>query len=407
MKETLYIRISSQEQGPIQWLIEQPGNEDEIASGRLSSCFELGELTEKAYNRDVVVLVNGADVHVTALPVPGKSDRAIKSAAPFMIEDNIAQDVEELYFAFSNKPKGYQGDANCFLAYVQEHQMHTWLGWFAKANIAIKQMLPDVLAMPVIDGAWTAIEIDGQWLLAKSVWDGAVIDSNFAPVVLQKACQENKTPCQIHLYSEFSGDIDNIEFTLEEPELPMLLLARGAAKQSFNLLQGAFQIKEKTSPLRKNWLAVASIAMLALVLNLLLKGVEIWQLEAEYDALSAQIEQNYKEVFPDTKRVRLNTVKRQLSNKISELGGGSSDTDLLVMIDRIRPAFIAVPSLKPDSLRFDAKRNELRLNVRGKNYQSFEAFKAELIKADLDVDAGAQSNQGDQVVGSFNIKGKS
>ena len=66
-----------------------------------------------------------------------------------------------------------------------------------------------------------------------------------------------------------------------------------------------------------------------------------------------------------------------------------------------------MPSLKPDSIRFDSKRNELRFAVTANNYQSFEQFKLELEKSGLIVEVGAQNNQGDQVVGSFNIRSKS
>ena len=66
-----------------------------------------------------------------------------------------------------------------------------------------------------------------------------------------------------------------------------------------------------------------------------------------------------------------------------------------------------VNTLKPDTLKYDQKRNEIRIQAVASNYQDFERFKSELEKVNLEVSQGSQNNQGNQVVGSFSIKDKS
>ena len=152
---------------------------------------------------------------------------------------------------------------------------------------------------------------------------------------------------------------------------------------------------------------VAGIALFAFVLNLSGKVYELVDLNSQYAQLNEQIERDYKAAFPKTKRVRITTVKRQINTALAEFGAVDSSSGLLSLINKVRPSFIKVPSLKPDSIRFDSKRNELRFAVTANNYQSFEQFKLELEKSGLIVEVGAQNNQGDQVVGSFNIRSKS
>ncbi|TKB46683.1 type II secretion system protein GspL [Thalassotalea mangrovi] len=415
MRETLYIRLGSQAHDPVFWLITSTEQNDEIASGQLSGAQQLSELTDKARNRDVKVLVNSADVRLKAVQVPGKNDRAIRQATPYMLEEDLAQDVDSLFFAYSNPPADYEGEANTFVAIVAHKQLATWLSWLHDADITAKMMLPDVLAMPVHEQRWVAINLDKHWLVRIDAWQGFVVDQDNIDLFLQQYVQENDgvdTDIQVQCYSQ-TADFDSaalpkgISIEQMPQELPLKLLSDYAPTTRFNLLQGQYQFKEERSPLVRFYLKVAVIAMLALLVNMLVKGMEIYQNTGKYELYSQQIESEYKKAFGQNQRVRMSTVKRQIATKLQELGGGNSDQNLLAMLEKIRPAFVSVPTMKPDAIKYDNKRGEIRLSVVASNYQAFEQFKQALEKEQMDVTTGAQNNQGDQVVGSFNIRSKS
>ena len=57
--------------------------------------------------------------------------------------------------------------------------------------------------------------------------------------------------------------------------------------------------------------------------------------------------------------------------------------------------------LKPESLKFDGKRQELRLQAVANDYQHFDRFKNALNAANLTVQQGAQNNQGEQITFSI------
>ncbi|WNC68408.1 type II secretion system protein GspL [Thalassotalea nanhaiensis] len=407
MREHLYIRIGSQDSDPIQWLITADDETDEIASGELANKDSLNELTEKAKSRTVKVLINGADVRLHSLTVPGKSERAIKAAAPYMLEDDLADDVENLFFAFAGKPKNHQGDENCFCAVIAHQQIETWLTWFNDADITVKAMLPDLLALPLVEDSWTALAINQQILIRNQSWQGFVVNDTISDLVFDQLLTDQEEPQRITTYSPI--DVKEEQFAIDAmpEELPLLLLAKGFEQQSFNLLQGDYLVKEQRSPELKSWLWVAGVAAFALLLNLTGKVVELNQLNSKYEQVSDTIKADYKKAFPQTKRVRLTTVRRQLTSKLAEFGGATTDSGLLAMLEKVQPAFAKVPKLKPESLRFDAKRKELRLAVTASDYQSFEQFKQALEQAALTVETGAQNNQGDVVTGSFNIRSKS
>ncbi|NMP17009.1 type II secretion system protein GspL [Thalassotalea sp. Y01] len=412
MRETLFIRISAQPQAPLQWLILSHEHEDEIASGELDSKEQLATLLEKAEGRQLTVLVDSTAIGLRKLKVPGKNDRSIRAATPYMLEEELAEDVDELFFAYANKPKDFQGDENCFVAYSSHQQINTWLSWFEEAGLVVKRIIPDVLCMPLHDGL-SMVAINDQCLLRYGGFSGFVVDKSLLPLAVEHLAQVNEEgeddaePMRMHCYSPFETELESVDVVSEAYPLPLLLLARHSKDVSFNLLQGDFQVKEKRSPHIQNWLWVAGIAAFALLLNLIGKVVQLNQLENQYTAVGKQIEASYKKAFPKTKRVRLTTVKSQIERQLQALGASGEGNGFLPILADVQPAFADVPQIKPSSIRFDGKRQELRLSVVGNDYQSFERFKQKLESSNFDVKVGAQNNQGDQISGSFNIRSKS
>ena len=404
MGETLFIRLGSQAENRIHWLIKINGQEDIIASGELPNAGELTQLTEKSAVREVVVFVPTSDIAIKRLKVPGSSQRAIRLAAPYMLEETLAQDVEQLCFAFNDLKQDEQGH-NCFVAALERKQLETWLQWLADANIFCKLMIPDALALPLVplvpEGN-CAVMLGEQVLIRFGEWQVMSFEVNAWPVISQYFNALDDTEQTIHAYSTLSDVPDELTVEYLPEELPLAVLANNHARK-FNLLQGEFQVKEKRSADTVNWLWVAGVACLALILNFGLKGAELYQLSHQKDALEAEIIEKYKTVFPETKRVRISTVRSQLRQKLAEVGNSDDSTGFLTLLVKLEPALASVPEIKPQTLKFDGKRQEVRMQTIAKDYQYFEKLKVAFEKAGLTVNLGAQNNQGDQISGSFSI----
>jgi general secretion pathway protein L len=401
MGETLFIRLGSQAENRIHWLIKINGQEDIIASGELPNAGELTQLTEKSAAREVVVFVPPSDIAIKRIKVPGSSQRAIRLAAPYMLEETLAQDVEQLCFAFNDLKQDEQGH-NCFVAALERKQLEIWLKWLADANIFCKLMIPDAIALPVVPQSSSAVMLGEQVLIRLGEWQVMSFEANAWPVISQffKGLDENEQT--IHAYSALSEVPDELTIEYLPEELPLAILANNHARK-FNLLQGEFQVKEKRSADTMNWLWVAGVACFALILNFGLKGAELYQLSNQQEALESEIIEKYKTVFPETKRVRISTVRSQLRQKLAEVGNSEDSAGFLALLVKLEPALASVPEIKPQTLKFDGKRQEVRMQTVAKDYQYFEKLKVAFEKAGLTVNLGAQNNQGDQISGSFSI----
>ncbi len=423
MTETLFIRLGSHAHDTIYWLVlgDASANEPEIiASGELQSADQLSELTSKADHRQVQIFVPGCDVLLKSLTVPSKSSRAMRLAVPYMLEDSLAEEVEQLFFAYAELANDSDGN-NCFTAIVAHKQMQQWLSWLADAEIETKSILPDVLAMPINDDGWTAIALGNsnqqQVIVRQGLWQGFALDAS----AWQLQCQvfahqqeadeaealELQASIEIQAYSPLAYS-EQLAISAMPEELPLALMAQNQSSKlnRFNLLQGQYKIKESRSHAGQQWLWVAGVAMFALLLSLGNKSVQLWNLNAEQENVKQEIIASYKKAFPKTKRVRVSTIKSQLNRELALLGGVSDRQGFLAMLAKVQPAFAKVSALKPESLKFDGKRQELRIQAVAKDYQAFEQFSVALAAVNLTVKQGSQSNQGEQVTGSFSISNK-
>ncbi|ASP48152.1 type II secretion system protein GspL [Cognaticolwellia beringensis] len=404
MGETLFIRLGSQAENKIHWLIKINGQEDIIASGELPNASELEQLTEKASAREVVVFVPASDVAIKSLKVPGSSQRAIRLAAPYMLEETLAQDVEQLCFTFNDTKQDEQGN-NCFVAALERKQLELWLQWLADAGIFCKLIIPDALALPFDNQSRSAVMLGEQVLIRLGEWQVMSFEANAWPIIAKHFTDNDETKSAIMAYSSLSQVPAEINVEYLPEELPLAILANNHSRK-FNLLQGEFQVKEKRSAASVNWLWVAGIACFALVINFTLKGAQLYTLSQQVSVIEAEIIENYKAAFPETKRVKVSTVRSQLRQKLAEIGNSDESAGFLSLLVKLEPALASVPEIKPQTLKFDGKRQEVRMQTIAKDYQYFEKLKVALEKAGLTVNLGAQNNQGDQISGSFSITDK-
>lgn len=405
MAEILYIRLGSQVNDVIHWLVWSNAEQEIIASGELTDAQQLKQLTEKAQQRKVITFVPASDVALKSLNVPAKSTRAIRLAVPYMLEDELAQDVEQLFFAYADIKTDAE-ENNCFVAAVEHQQMKSWQAWLSSAEINCKVMIPDALALPLTTEAWQAIQLDQQVLIRQGQWQALLIDAPLWSMMTASWTSEDGDAPVIDNFSKLPNTESELILNAQAEELPLALLAQHAAKQNFNLLQGDYQVKSKRSPVIKTWAWAASVAVCALLINLLLKTVTLMQLQDQQAAVEQEIITTYKAAFPKTKRVRIATIRSQLKRKLQEVGSGGNSESFLLMLDKLVPAFSQVPQLKPGSIKFDSKRNELRMQATANDYQHFEKFKNLLEVNQLTVSQGAQNNQGNEISGSFSITDK-
>lgn len=74
------------------------------------------------------------------------------------------------------------------------------------------------------------------------------------------------------------------------------------------------------------------------------------------------------------------------------------------LIDQLTNAFSS-SQIKPQTLRFDASRTEIRMQAQGRNFESLEQFRRQAETAGFEIEQGAINNRDDMVIGTVAIRG--
>ncbi|MEO3879372.1 type II secretion system protein GspL [Rheinheimera fenheensis] len=393
MSEQLVIRLGSRAEHSISWLVWASHSQEVIASGELPGADALVELAERLGTRPVVALVPASDVVLKQVALPGKPNRQVLQALPYMLEEEQAEDIEQLFLALG-KVVQHEGQYSQQVAICQRERLAQWLDWLQHAGFSVSRMLPDALLLPEKQLP-ACIQLQQQWLLKQSSWQVSAIEANWWPDYLQLAALPMLTS-----YSPWPEELLQ-SHQLAEPELPLALLASELDKQDFTLLQGEYKPKRQVNRHWQIWRTPALLALGCLALYLLQLGATNYQLSRQAASLSEQSRQLYLQAFPGERIFDLNL---QLKQKLAATGGAQQQS-FLTLLQSLQQQLAKVPDISLDNLRFDSKRAELRFQAKGDGFQSFERLKTALEQAGFSVEQGALSNDGDKVQGSVAMRG--
>lgn len=398
--EQLLVRLGSFADDPVHWLVWSSSENEIIASGVLPDAGALNTLTERAGQRPVIALAPTSDILLKWVNLPPRAGRKVLSALPFMLEDELAQDISHQFFALGPK----EGERQA-VAVVTKDKMQQWQDWLHAANLFCDTLIPDVLAVPQNPDGWSAISLGEQLLLREDAFKGLQGEADWILPVFAHHTKQQETPVGVVSYSEIDfSQVPNINVDTSPLELPMHVLAKEAMGQKFNLFQGDYKIKKQRSGVFQQWRVAAVLAILALTTSLVDKGMTLYQLEAQNDALKNQIDAAVKAGFPDIGAYR--DVKRKVQAEMARLEAGGGSASMLVMLDQLTNAF-AQSKVKPQTLRFDSARTEIRMQAVGKNFEALEVFRRQAESMGFTVEQGAINNRDDEVIGSVLIRSQS
>lgn len=395
MSERLFIRLGRTAEQACSWLVWSEQEQEIIASGELANAQGLSTLTERAGNRPVDVLVPAAAMTLTSVHLPEKGQRQALKALPFMLEEALAEDVDAMHFTVGPR----DGDALSVVAVAHE-QMQTWLSCLTEAGLKVKRIVPDCLALPLQECQWAAMNFGNELLLRTGLATGQSLPLPWLPIALE---QLRPAQGEVSVASYTDMQLEGVELKPQSLELPMLVLARGILHAPVNLLSGVYTPKREYSKQLMMWKSAAIVIAIACVLALVNKGLTIHQVNSQIADLKAQSESIYQQVVPGNSRIV--NLRSQMESQLRALQGQGSGAEFFAMLDGLQDAFKQVPELKPNSLRFESARNEIRMQVSAKNYAQIEKFK-EIVGRRFQLDGGTMNSGEDQVTSTLTLRSK-
>lgn len=362
---------------PKQFIIHWPDPSIDHASwayaderGDTGGELESGTLAEAAAvveGRRSTLVIGGDSVVLSEAHVPGGSASRAAAVARYALEDQLADDVDQLHFALGPKCTG-----DLYPVAVVDHDtMDQVTEACAEAGLRPLEVVPEALALPVRREAteegvrpWTAVVDASQAVVRLNGYKGFVTDTDMAGIMLAGACADldEDSRARVTLYeTEDAGALD-VPADIDVERVPLSdrlsVLASGlTSAPRINLLQGEYsprtQLDKSLKPWR--WTAVLAAVLFAIVVGG--RWMELRSLSAEEAAVDAAIAESFQAALPNA---RMQRPKRQIEDALRNLGQGGADgftANLAAIVDSLA----AQPQTRLNSLTLRGDRFDLDL----------------------------------------------
>jgi general secretion pathway protein L len=412
--ETLFIKLDPHSD-LAQWaIIDAAGNPDTaIRQG------DLAQIREFTRQRRIVCLLPGNQVYLNGVTLPvNRNRRKYLQAAPYALEDELAEDLEDLHFALGKEQTLVQAAEDAGknakrvkipVAVVNKGQLQGWLQRLADAGVKPHTVIPEVLSVPWEDNSWSIVRDHDLAMVRTGAVQGFVCDNSNLDQLLNNALADaDSVPQQIRMWN-YNGPLAapklNSDIRIEEitPEQPWLsTLARGYRKeQSINLLQGDFSYREEYGKLLKPWKIPAILLAAFIGLLFISNVIEYNKLKSNSDQLLAEMVAIYQTAFPDARNIP--DPRGQMEGKLKELAGAGTNTDFLYLLNLASTAISGATGAKITNLVFSSGNLDVELSV--SNIQMLDELKQKLDQIpDVQTEIQSASAEGKEVNGRLRIK---
>lgn len=398
MRDTLYIQLRDDApEGRLTYAIVA-GAPGAAVAPQLGT---LDQILALAAGKRVVLFVPGADVRLAQVQVPARQAQRILQAAPYALEDQLAEDVDTLHFAIAADAERRRAGDPQPVAIVARARMDQWLAPLRAAGVKPDAMVPETLSLPVPEGGrWSGIADGRRVSVRTGPYAGFVCTLDDLGDTLQLADPEARTSLRLFVSRDSEFDFTRLNHPLEL--LPgyasaLEILARHwRPDSSINLLQGAYSQKEDWQRLARPWRIAATVAVGWLVVALAAEAVLIVQTGRELRRQEQQNLARFQTLFPG--ETRIVNLAQQAEQQLAALRGGGARAPLFQLLDALAVSLAANPGLTLQTLQF--REGALFLNLTGTDLAALENLRtwyASRRDTVLDVQAANAGTEGVQI----------
>jgi len=325
--------------------------------------------------RKVIVLLDSNEVVLTSALIPSKNRKQLLQAIPYALEDTLAEDIEDLHFAVHQGSDSQDNQSQ--VAIINRRQLIEILDLLKSKGITANYLLPEVLTQKFKADSWSIAYTNENDKISASVrlgqYDGFVCSQNLLDMFISESLEKH-TPKTVFSntkpenFPEALQDIPNafiesntIEYDSAISALPL------------NLLNNFVRHNQKRSSVNiKAW---RPVMFLGSALASIWVGIFFWQnniLQTQSNQLKSQIEQVYKDTFPNG---RIVDAAAQMNSALVKLKSNAGQTieSPLPLIANMGPLLKEYKDMILSELRY--QENQLSMTIESPNLTRLEAFK--------------------------------
>ena len=354
MKQVLFIRPDSREDGKIWWC--ESGSQQVNA---LDGVAALSTLAEHPLAQRVCVLLPASEMIFRHFTLAKKGLSSQATPFSWMAEETLIGEVDDLHWTVLAK-KGREVDAVA----IDASRLRQWMTHFQQAGLNVVQILPDAWLLPVAPGGHTLVSLDESYWLRLSPMGAGEADAALLSLLLPKAGDG-----EVRCYGDAPAGIQVDESLAWQH--PLVLIQPQWQSCRTTLLHGAFCARNASKGTTKGLKTLAiALGMLSLTMVLGPRVALAWTLVQQENQLQQEIVQLYQHHFPGLRQQT--NIKYHFGQNLKKQKKG-----MFLQMDALEKARQAVPAIEIDGLEYDSTLSTFTLNVTAQNQSALTEFVAQ------------------------------
>lgn len=362
----------------------------------------LTSAVSQAAGAQVVALIPSGDVVSLTAELPTKSSGRWQQAVPFAIEEQLAENVEDMQVAVGPRGSGSQVP----VAVIARDRLRQYMDTLKEAGLGVAAMYAESALLPANPGQVVGLLLGDSILMRLS--DGAYCNVPADPLgaAFDIACGGDSTRHSLLLYStpaDWQARSDQVDALRERfltvkvqllPQGPLPFFAQHLPQtQAINLLQGDFPATARAATSWRDWRLAAALALLLLGLHVGSQVLMLNKLRSAEKTVDARLLDLGRGLLPGETLANPSQLREQIA---SRMGAATADDLALEIMTAIATAKSGVPELKIESMRFQS--GSVELTVRTDTADSVEKMNGQLRSGGWQAEllGGAAANPGYQ-----------
>lgn len=339
----------------------------------------------------VVALAPAEAVAWHRVDLPARRLAEQRQAAPYALEDRLAQPVEQLHFAL-----GVRDGGQIEVGVVAKETLRQWLARLESLSLSADRLVADAHLLPRTANGIHMAHV-GERVLAAT--DSAVMAM---PAADWPAWRRLLPASSVHRLGS-NGRFDEGEGATAQAldRTGFLRYAVSRLDTAPDLLQGEFAPRQRDAGQKRLWRWAAILAGLAVALSLVDAAVGVLVERHRRDALRTQMAEVFREAMPDARMT--GDPGAQLAAELGRPHRGGRAGGMLALLSQVAPTLTQGSRYRLESL--DYRLGTLELEVAADDVASLDALRETLAANGLPVEVtGIDSGEGG-VRGRLRLRG--
>jgi general secretion pathway protein L len=331
MADWLLLRLPRSAEQPATWaVVDSRGTPGPLQSGPLSLA------APRAAGRRVCVLVPGSDVLLAEPEVPVKAGTKIQQVVPFALEEQLADDIDDLHFAIGKRV----GDSSRTpVAVVRRALLDDWLQVLRSNGLEPEALYADSDLLPQNPGQAVALMEEDivvvrppsgspVTLPAEALGEALDIAQQSSPelaatgirglVLYTGAAEWHQRSTQVEALRE---RFDGIKIQLLTGGPLALFAQQLPSTTAINLLQGSYAPSNSVAFGWRAWRVAAILALALVGLHVIGKTTELTLLKRNERLLDTSIGQTFRQAMPGEQSTL--DARRRMEQRLQMIRSGS------------------------------------------------------------------------------------